>query len=175
MNKNILILLTCLILSSCAIVGDIGRDDTSLNEVSMTFQRMIDELENFKARTGSYPSSLQISSGVFWNEITTKEIAMNVYETAYQGIEFVYHTSEEAIGLSEEERSSWGGYELLIVDIRELFNILTSWDIGIVYIYRPSQYYPERKYNVLIKRVGNWALYRVYNTKGSPNPVVDSN
>ncbi|MCP4269688.1 MAG: hypothetical protein GY777_29640 [Candidatus Brocadiaceae bacterium] len=174
MNKNILILFTCLLLSSCAIVGKIERDDASLKEVSMTFQRVVDELESFKARTGSYPSFKELSSCTFWNEVTTKEIIRDVYSYEYQGIEFNYQASGEALGLSEEERSSWGGYQLSIPDIREFFNIITSWDIGIVYIYRPSHYYPERKYNVLIKQVENWGLFRLYNTKGGPNPV-DSN
>ncbi len=62
-----------------------------------------------------------------------------------------------------------------IIDIRRFFHYLQSWDVAIKYLYRPSQYYPERKYDVLLKRVGNWALFRVYNTHGGPNPVVDSN
>ncbi len=172
MNKNILILFTCLLLSSCGFCGSIGQDDTSLNEVSMTFQRVIDKLEEFKIRTGSYPSSNEMSSGVFWSEITRNE---DWY--VYQGIEFGYHAYEGSVSRSEEERSRWGGYELSIYDIREFVTMLDVFDTAIKYVYRPTQYYPERKYEKPKKRVGNWALVRLYrnSSEDRSNPVVDSN
>jgi len=145
--------------------GTIGQDDAFLNEVSTIFKTVIDDLEKIKISGGAYPSS----NDAFWEKFPIT----NEYWLVHHGIEFSYSKSEESTGLSEEERNSWGGYELRIHNIRYFWNLVTGFESTRYYCYRPSHYYPKRMNQEPIKKVGNWALiyaHRLGPVEDNSNP-----
>ncbi len=147
---KLLTVLLILTMAGCGYSGSIRTEGGELEKVAGQFQPLLQALEAYKNDFGEYPDDI-----ISLNPKYTKGLLMHGGWKQYDGVRFGYANSLKT-GHSAEEAESWGGYEISLYDIRQ-FTVLMPKAIRI-FVYRPSQFYPDRKYETPIKKVEGWAL-----------------
>lgn len=161
-------MISLLFITSCSVTsyivfyrGEVGKSKRELEKVAEKGKIIIEALEAFKKDKGEYPLKLK----TLYPKYINYDVKL-IYD-------FVYVRGDQARRghFTNEEIDAWGGYELLVFDIKQW--VFPFDRILYFFVYYPSKLYPERKWEKPIERVKDWALiisYRRYRSK--ENPIV---
>jgi len=152
-------------LYGCGYRGEIKTETEDLENIANKFQPLIQAFESYKNDHGKYPSDINSLNPKY-----TKGLLVADGWKQYAGIRFGYHNPSKT-SHNAEAAGSWGGYEIAIYDIRK-FQFMFPKAIQI-FVYRSSQYYPDRRYETPIKRVGGWALIDRRRPLRDENPYLN--
>ena len=147
-----------LLIQACGYVTTgVSKNTETLECVAKNGQILINAIEQYKTENGEYPEEHDL---LFPKYIKSKELLL---------YDFKYNRSDKSTNYPESETKSWGGYEITLFDLNQWVTLGgRDWHM---FVYRPSEYYPERKWEKPKKRVGNWAhivTYRRYGDKTNP-------